>query len=172
MRSFSERKIEEWVTLTKGQPLRGKTNQHRIIIQKEPEMVYHVLTYFDNYKYWIPTEEMIVEKITPGPLHIGSVLHFKLKFRIEPEWDTEVVLLERPSRIVYRFLNGIFEGGMECWELNKKDQGTEVTHTLYYQIKKWIHKIGWTLLGGEKKHNELTETALKRLKFMVEGISS
>lgn len=146
-------------------------NQHRIIIQREPEEIYNVLTNFEQFSHWIPVEEIRIEKKERGPLRIGSTLHFKLKFRIEPEWDTEVILLERPSRIAYRFINGIFEGGMELWELRKRDHGTEVIHTLYYKIKRWIYKIGWTLLGGEKKHNELTETALHRLKFLLEGTS-
>jgi len=53
--------------------------------------------------------------------------------------------------------------------LKKKESETEVTHTLVYKIHRWIYKVGWFLLGGEKKHDELTELALHRLKNLLEG---
>ncbi|MGB9630067.1 MAG: SRPBCC family protein [Thermodesulfobacteriota bacterium] len=151
-----------------GQLFRGKTNQHRIFIERGPEVIYDLLTDFNQFKHWVPIEEITVERITPGEFRLGTRFHFKLRFRIGPEWDTEVILLERPYRIVYQFLNGIFEGGIEIWDLKRNESGTEVTHTLLYQMKRWIYKMGWSLLGGEKKHNELTEIALGRLKSLLE----
>lgn len=161
------RKGENFISIGE-RVFRGRTNQHRIIIQREPEAIYDLLTDFNQFKLWVPSNEVIIEKITPGEFRLGTKLHFKLQFRIEPEWDSEVILLERPYRIVYRFLNGIFEGGIEIWDLKKNPFGTEVTHTLLYQTKRWIYRIGWSFLGGEKKHNELTETALGRLKSLLE----
>jgi hypothetical protein len=79
-----------------------------------------------------------------------------------------VIHLEKGLQIVYRFLSGIFEGGIEIWDLKKKEFGTEVTHILLYKINRWIYRIGWYLLGGERKHNELTELALYRLKSLLE----
>jgi hypothetical protein len=113
-------------------------------------------------------KEISVEKVTPGEFRIGTRLHFKLQFRIQPEWDSEVIFLRKPEQLVYQFLNGIFKGGVEIWNLKKKETGTEVTHTLLYQIHRWVYKMGWFLLGGEKKHNELTELALSRLKSLLE----
>ncbi len=161
------KKEERFITIA-GQFFKGKINQHRILIQKEPEATYDFLTDFNQFKHWVPLEEIIIEKMTPGEISIGTKFHFNIKFRIGPEWDSEVILLERPHRIVYRFLNGFFEGGIEIWDLKKNELGTEVTHTLIYQIRRWIYRIGWSLLGGEKKHNELTEIALKRLKSLLE----
>jgi uncharacterized membrane protein len=89
--------------------------------------------------------------------------------RIQPEWDSEVIHLETNRQIVSQFLNGIFEGGIEIWDLKKMESGTEVTHTLVYKINRWIYKVGWYVLGGEKKHDELTELALLRLKSLLEG---
>jgi hypothetical protein len=83
-----------------------------------------------------------------------------------------VIHLEKNRQIISQFLNGIFEGGIEIWDLKKMESGTEVTHTLVYQIKRMIYRIGWFLLGGEKKHDELTEFALSRLKSLLEGTSS
>jgi hypothetical protein len=79
-----------------------------------------------------------------------------------------VIHLEKNRQIISQFLNGIFEGGIEIWDLKKMESGTEVTHTLVYQIRRWIYKIGWFLLGGKKKHDELTEVALSSLKSLLE----
>jgi uncharacterized protein YndB with AHSA1/START domain len=155
-----------------GKIYQGKVNQHQTFIGREPERVYHVLIDPGQLRRWCPFEEISIQKITPGEFHIGTRLHFKLHFRIRPEWDTEVLFLEKPGRIIYRFLSGIFEGGIEVWDLKKVPLGTEVTHTLLYRIDRWVYKVGWYLLGGEKKHNELTERALSGLKSLVEGTSS
>ncbi len=147
---------------------RGKVNRHRTLIQKAPEVVYKTLIDPEQMKQWCPIEQISVERMTPGEFRVGTQSHYKLNFRIQPEWDSEVIRLERNRQIISRFINGIFEGGIELWDLKKTESGTEVTHTLVYQIKRWIYKIGWFFLGGEKKHDELTEIALSRLKFLVE----
>jgi hypothetical protein len=106
--------------------------------------------------------------VTPGEFRVGTRSHFRLNFRIQPEWDSEVIHLEDSRQIISRFLNGIFEAGIEIWDLRKTESGTEVTHTLVYQIRRLVYRIGWFLLGGEKKHDELTELALYRLKSLLE----
>jgi ribosome-associated toxin RatA of RatAB toxin-antitoxin module len=170
---FSLRRKRAEGSLTIGDQLFiGRINQHRILIQSEPEAIYDFLTNFNQFKRWCPIEQISVEKVTPGEFQVETRLHFKLRFRIQPEWDSKVIYLKRPNRIVYQFLNGIFEGGIEIWDLEKEEIGTEVTHSLLYQIHKWIYKIGWFFWGGEKKHNELTETALSRLKSLLEGANT
>jgi len=162
-------KIESGATyIIGGKIYRGKMNQHRTLIQKEPEEIYKILIDPEQMKRWCPIEPISVERITPGEFRVGIRSHFKLNFRIQPEWDSEVVYLERNQQIISRFINGIFEGGIEIWDLKKTESGTEVAHTLVYQIKRWIYKVGWSLLGGEKKHNELTELVLSRLKSLLE----
>ena len=148
---------------------KGKLNQHQALILKEPEEIYRALTDPEQMKRWCPVEQISVEKVTQGEYRVGTRLHFKLRFRIQPEWDAEMIHLERNRQIISQFLNGIFEGGIEIWDLKKMESGTEVTHTLVYQIRRWIYKVGWFLLGGEKKHDELTELALLRLKSLLEG---
>ena len=147
----------------------GRVNQHRTLIQTKPEKIYRLLIDPYQMKQWCPVEQISVERITPGEFRLGTRFHFKLRFRIQPEWDSEVIHLEKNRQIVSQFLNGIFEGGIEIWNLKKTEAGAEVTHTLVYQIRRWIYKVGWFLLGGEKKHNELTELALSRLKYLLEG---
>jgi uncharacterized protein YndB with AHSA1/START domain len=148
---------------------RGKVNQHRTFIQAEPEEIYRVLIDPDQIKQWCPVEQISVKRVTSGEFRVGTRSHFKLNFRIKPEWNSEVIHLERNRQIVFQFLDGIFEGGIEIWDFRKTGSGTEVTHILVCQIKRLIYRIGWFLLGGEKKHDELTELALFRLKSLLEG---
>ncbi len=150
----------------------GKVNQHQTLIKKESEEIYRTLTDPDQLRRWCPVEQISVEKVTQGEYRVGTRLHFKLRFRIQPEWDSEVIHLESNRKIVSQFLNGIFQGGIEIWDLKETVSGTKVTHTLVYGINRWIYKIGWFLLGGKKKHDELTELALSRLKSLLEGTSS
>jgi len=152
-----------------GKTYKGKVNQHHILIKRGSEEIYSFLIDLDRWKQWAPFEEISVEKITSGEFGVGTRLRFRLQFRIEPEWDSEVIHLEKDRHIISKFLNGIFENGIEIWDLKKTDLGTEVTHTLVYKIHRWIYKIGWFLLGGEKKHDELTELALSRLKSVLEA---
>ena len=147
----------------------GKLNQHQTVIHREPKEIYNFLIDPDQMKRWCPVEQISVERTTSGEFRVGTKSHFKLRFRIQPEWDTEVIHLERDRQIVSHFLNGIFEGGIEIWDLKKMESGTKVTHTLIYKINRWIYRVGWTFLGGEKKHDDLTEIALSRLKFLLEG---
>jgi uncharacterized protein YndB with AHSA1/START domain len=151
---------------------KGRVNQHQTLIKKRPEEIYRILIDPDQFKKWGPIDQMSMERETPGEFCVGTQSHFKLNFRIQPEWDSEVIHLETNRQIVSRFLNGIFEGGIEVWDLEKTESGTEVTHTLVYKIHRWIYKVGWFFLGGEKKHNKLTEIALFRLKSLLEGTSS
>jgi uncharacterized protein YndB with AHSA1/START domain len=147
---------------------KGVVNQHRTFIRREPEEIYRLLVDPDQMKQWCPVEQISVERVTPGEFRVGTRSHFKLTFRIQPEWDSEVIHLEGNRQIVSQFLNGIFEGGIEIWDLRKTESGTEVTHTLVYEIKRMIYRMGWLLLGGERKHNKLTEIALLRLKSLLE----
>lgn len=150
---------------------KGRVNQHQTFIQREPEEIYSILTDSDQFRQWCPIEQISVERSTPGEFGVGTRHHFKLRFRIQPEWDSEVIYLKRPYQIVYQFLNGIFKGGIEIWDFKKVESGTEVNHTLIYRIDRWIYRVGWSLLGGERKHNELTEIALSRLKSLLEETS-
>lgn len=151
---------------------RGKVNQHHILIQKDPARIYKALIDPEQMKQWCPIEQILVKRVTPGEFRVGTRYHFKLNFRIQPEWDSEVIHLENNRQIISGFINGIFEEGIEIWDLKKIESGTEVTHTMVYQIKRWIYKVGWFLLGGEKKHNELTALALSSLKSLLERGSS
>lgn len=150
---------------------KGRVNQHRTLIKKGPEEIYHILIDPEQFKEWGPIDQISMERVTSGEFRVGTKSHFKLQFRIQPEWDSEVIHFEMNRQIISKFLNGIFQGGIEIWDLEKTESGTEVTHTLVCKINRWIYKVGWFLLGGEKKHDELTEIALFRLKSLLEGTS-
>lgn len=149
----------------------GRVNRHTVMIKARPHDVYQVLVDPREMQRWCPQDKILVEKITPGDLGPGTTMQYRLKYRINPTWHSVVVDMEEDSRIINRFVDGIFEGGVESWQIKEVEEGAELSHTLIYRINGLIFKIGWALLGGKAKHDELTEEALGNLKRIVEGRS-
>ncbi len=146
----------------------GRLNRHTVTIKAKAQQVYQTLIDFSEMQRWCPQEKILVEKITTGKLGLGTKIRYRLNYRINPTWHSVVVDMEENRRIINRFVDGIFEGSVEIWQLREVEQGAELSHTLIYRISKLILRIGWILLGGEAKHNELTEEALHNLKSIVE----
>jgi len=159
-------------SLTLGEEVYGgRVNRHTVTIKARPSDVYQFLVDSGNMHWWCPQDKILVEKITPGDLGPGAKIRYRLNYRINPTWHSVVVDMEEDSRIINRFVDGIFEGGVEIWQIKEVEEGAELSHTLIYRINGLIFKIGWILLGGKAKHDELTEEALGNLKRIVEGRS-
>ena len=146
----------------------GRINRHTVIIRARPQEVYQALVDFQEMQRWCPREKISVENITPGKFGLGTKMRYRLNYRINPTWHSVVMDMEEDRRIVNRFVDGIFRGGVEVWQLDEVEHGAELSHTLIYRINKPILRLGWIFLGGEAKHNELTEEALGNLKRIVE----
>jgi hypothetical protein len=147
---------------------RGRINRHTVVIKTRPQEVYQVLVDFHEMQRWCPQEKIVVEKITPGKIGPGTKMRYRLNYRINPTWHSVVVDMKEHSRIINRFADGIFEGGIEVWRIKEVGEGVELSHTLIYRINRLIFRIGWIFLGGEAMHNELTKEALDNLKRIVE----
>lgn len=146
----------------------GRVNRHAVTIKAKPQQVYQTLIDFSEIQRWCPQEKILLEKITPGELGLGTKMRYRLNYRVNPVWHSVVVHMEENRRVINRFLDGIFAGSVEIWQLREVEQGTELSHALIYRISKLILRIGWIFLGGEAKHNQLTEEALHNLKSIVE----
>jgi len=146
----------------------GRINRHTVIIKGRPQEVYQVLVDSQEMQRWCPREKISVEKITQGNFGPGTKMRYRLHYRINPTWHSVVTDIEEDSQIINRFVDGIFGGSVEVWRLEEGEHGTELHHTLIYRINKLILRLGWIFLGGEAKHNELTEEALGNLKRIVE----
>jgi len=154
-----------------GRVYAGRVNCHTVTIKAQPHDVYQVLVDPREMQRWCPQDKILVEKITPGDLGPGTKMRYRLNYRINPTWHSVVVDMEEDSQIINRFVDGIFDGGVEIWQIREVEEGAELSHTLIYRINGLIFKIGWALLGGKAKHDELTEEALGNLKRIVEGRS-
>ena len=146
----------------------GRVNRHTVIIKARPHEVYQALIDSQEMHRWCPQDKIVVEKITPGELGLGTKMRYRLNYRINPIWHSVVVDMEEDSRIINRFVDGIFEGSAEIWQIKEVEEGAELSHTLIYRINGLIFRIGWIFLGGKAKHNELTKEALGNLKRIVE----
>ena len=149
----------------------GRVNRHTVMIKARPRDVYQVLVDPRKMQRSCPQDKILVEKISPGELGPGTKMRYRLNYRINPTWHSVVVDMEEDSRIINRFVDGIFEGGVEIWQIKEVEEGAKLSHTLIYRINGLIFKLGWILLGGKTKHDELTEEALGNLKRIVEGRS-
>jgi len=146
----------------------GRVNRHAITIKADPPQVYRALVDFSEMQRWCPRERIAVKKITAGNLGPGTRMRYRLNYRINPVWHSVVMEVKENRRIINRFVDGIFEGSVEVWQLEEIEGETELSHTLIYRIDKLILRLGWIFLGGQAKHDELTEEALHNLKTMVE----
>jgi len=146
----------------------GKVNEHSVLVQAPPSRVFSVLTDFDQFAQLVPGTNIRVTKITPGPISVGTVIRTETGYRIKLRWHSQVVEKQRDQMLVLRFLDGIFRDGYEIWGIQPTDSGTQVSHTLLYNISSPPYRLLWILKDVENKHNVLVEATLQNLKQRCE----
>jgi len=143
---------------------RGQVNEHCTLIQAPPSRVFHVLTDFDRFVTFIPSDRVQLRKLTPGPYQVGTTIRTETIYKIRLSWDSQVVQIQKDHLLVLQFQNGPFKGGYGVWELKAQGSCTRVSHTLVYNISNFFYRLVWLLKQGERKHNRLTEVTLLNLK--------
>jgi hypothetical protein len=142
----------------------GNVNEHNIVIHASPSRVYSVLTDFDQFAHLVPGPNIRVTKITPGPISVGAVTYTETGYKIKIGWHSQVVEEQRDQMLIFRFLDGIFRGGYEIWELQPTECGTRASHTIVYNLSSFPYRVLWVLKGVEDKHNTVVEATLQNLK--------
>jgi ribosome-associated toxin RatA of RatAB toxin-antitoxin module len=146
----------------------GQVNVHTKRIHAPPSRIFAVLTDFDQFTPIVPATHIRVTKITPGPVGVGTLTRTETAFKIKVRWHSQVVEARTDQLLVSRFLDGIFQGGYEIWELQPEGDETWVRHTIVFNISNIPYSLLWTLKGGEDKHNALVEATLSNLKQCCE----
>jgi ribosome-associated toxin RatA of RatAB toxin-antitoxin module len=142
----------------------GQVNEHHTLIQASPSQVFAVLTDFDRFVTFIPSDRVELSKVTPGPYQVGTTIRARTMYKIQLSWDSKVVNLEKDHLLVLQFQDGPFQDGYEVWELRPQGSCTRVSHTFVYNISNFLYRLVWVFKRGEKKHNALTEVTLLNLK--------
>ena len=142
----------------------GHVNEHHTLIKATPSQVFAVLTDFDRFVTFIPTDRVELSKVTPGPYQIGTTIRAETMYKIKLSWESKVVYMEKDRLLVLQFQDGPFRGGYEVWALRPQGNCTRVSHTFVYNISNFLYRLVWVFKRGEKKHNTLTEVTLLNLK--------
>ena len=146
----------------------GKVNQHRKMIKAKPDIIFNMITDIEIFKTLYPIGFMEVTQSPPNPCNMGTLRHNRIKYLVELNWDSKVIEIVDNEKIVLRFLNGIFKGGYEIWELEEKGGDTEVSHTILYTVNGFFYSMVWFIKKGEKKHDYLVEETLNSIKRKAE----
>jgi len=142
----------------------GQVNEHHILIQASPSQVFAVLTDFDRFVTFIPSDRVELSKVTPGPYQVGTTIRAETMYKIKLSWHSKVVQMEKDRLLVLQFKDGPFKDGYEVWELSPQGSCTRVSHTFVYNTSNLLYRLVWVFKRGEKKHNTLTEVTLLNLK--------
>jgi uncharacterized membrane protein len=142
----------------------GNVNEHSILIHSPPSKVFSILTDFDQFSQLAPQPYIRLTKVTPGPVSVGTVFCTETGYKIKTRWQSQVVEEHKDEMLILRFMNGIFSGGYEVWEIQPMRAGTKVSHTILYNISSFPYRILWVLKNIENKHNALVEATLQKLK--------
>ena len=147
----------------------GHVNDHQIVVRAPAPHVYSLLTDFDTFASLIPSNRILVTKVTPDPMDIGTITSTETGYKIKLRWHSKVVEKKADRLIVLQFQDGIFHGGYEVWNLQPEGNATRVSHTIVYNISNPVYRLLWMLKHGESKHDVLVEATLLHLKERCEG---
>jgi len=142
----------------------GYVNEHKILIHAPISRVFALLTDHDRLQELAPVDLVQSTKVSPGPYSVGTLIHSETRYKIKLQWDSRVVRLEQDHLLVLEFLNGIFRGGYEVWELQPEGDFALLSHTLVYNLANPLYHILWVVKQGETKHDALVETTLLNIK--------
>jgi hypothetical protein len=67
------------------------------------------------------------------------------------------------------FLDGLFAGGTEIWELEPEGEATRVIQTIIVSPKGFANAFIWNL-KARNRHNEMTEKFLENLRSRAESM--
>jgi len=158
--------MESRQTLVKQQPGPGERNRHARWIAVPPERIYAILTDSEAFTRLIPPYTRVAFD-TPPPYRPGTRLTIHIDHLIKLTWHSQVRRIELNRRIELEFLDGLFQGGTEIWELKPEKSGTWVTHSIIVAPRGFLRLIwNWK---GRARHDVLAEQLLDRLKETLEA---
>jgi uncharacterized protein YndB with AHSA1/START domain len=145
----------------------GEHNRHERWIAAPAERIYQILTDPEAFTRLIPDYTRVTfdtsSAYRPGmrlTTHIDQLLKFT--------WHSVVRRIEPDRRIELEFLDGLFQGGTEIWELKPEGTGTRVIHTIIVAPRGWVRRLIWNL-KGRARHDALAEQFLQNLKVAVDS---
>ena len=144
----------------------GEINQHIRLIKAEKERIFHVLTDEKSFRTICPKGTIVTHESLP-PYRVGSRVKTKIDHIFNLTWRSQVIEMVPNKKIRLQFLDGLFAGGTEIWELERKNELTRTTHTIIVQVNGFFKKLAWGL-KVRRKHDKMVEAFLDNLKSLSE----
>jgi carbon monoxide dehydrogenase subunit G len=144
----------------------GEINQHSRLIRTERGRVFQVLTDEEAFSALSP-DGTIVTYETPAPYEVGTIVKTRIEHIVKLSWHSRVQEVVQDRRIRLQFMDGLFAGGTEIWELDTTGECTRVTHTIIVQPEGFLRKLAWNV-KVRGKHDRMTEAFLDNMKSALE----
>lgn len=148
----------------------GEINQHTRLINAPPEVIFSLLTNPDEFTALAPKFTM-VSFDTPPPYKVGTRLKININHLLKFTWHTQVRELVPNRKARLEFLDGLFAGGTEIWELEPEGDATRVIQTIIVSPKGFSKTFIWNL-KARNRHNQMTEKFLDNLRARAESMEN
>jgi ligand-binding SRPBCC domain-containing protein len=148
----------------------GELNQHMRIIDAPPEVIFDLLTDPQQFTALAP-KYTIVTFDTPPPYQVGTRLKIKIDHLLKFTWHTQVREMVPNKMTRLEFLDGLFKGGTEIWELEFKEGYTRVIQTIIVAPQDFFGSFIWNF-KARTRHNKMAEKFLDNLKAKAESVET
>lgn len=136
------------------------------MIAAPPDQIFDILTSQSTFTQLVPEYTYVTfDTETCG---IGTKLTVKIDHMLKFTWHTQVKEVAPNKRIRLEFLDGLFKGGAEIWELEPQEGKTLVLQTIVVEPRGWIRQFIWKFKARDR-HNAMIEKFLDGLKAMAES---
>jgi uncharacterized protein YndB with AHSA1/START domain len=105
-------------------------NEHTIVIGCPPEQAFRFVTDFDTWQQWHGSDQNEAEKITPGPVGVGTV--WKVSGSVQGQLITvtiEITCFEPYSQYVFKTMSGPIDA-RQTFAFERVEGGTRLTTVL------------------------------------------
>lgn len=143
----------------------GEPNQHVRLIDASPERIFKILTHQESFTALVP--EYAAVTFDSETYSVGTRLTTHINHLLEFTWHSQVQEIVPNQKIRLEFMDGLFMGGAEIWEMQPHAEKTLVMQTIVVAPRGWIRKFIWNL-KARRRHNIMVEKFLDSLKEMAE----
>jgi ribosome-associated toxin RatA of RatAB toxin-antitoxin module len=143
----------------------GETNQHKRLIAAPPDQIFDILTSQSTFVQLVPEYTHVT--FDTDNYGVGTRLTVKIDHLLKFMWHTRVKEVVPNKRIRLEFLDGLFKGGAEIWELEPQEGKTLVLQTIVVEPRGWIRQFIWNFKARER-HDAMVKKFLDGLKAMAE----
>ena len=146
----------------------GEVNRHVRWIQADSRRIFHILTSPEGMKSLCP-EGTAVSYLSPPPYAAGNLVETRVEHIFKLKWTSQVAQVNANRSIQLTFQDGFFAGGTELWEFHPENNGTSVSHTIFFKPYGFFKRLSW-VIKVRRKHDKMVELFFDKLKQTAESV--